>query len=171
VGVGWNSCSYAANAHNVKNPACQSQIRPVRLQWFLQMEPRFSHRLRVRFGECDPQGVVFNANYLLYFDVAYTELWRHAFGSWDVMVERGVDLVVAESNQRWRSPARFDDELDVGLTLSRLGNTAIATTYEMKVADRLVLEGAIRHVVIDPKDGAKQQMPDWLRSGLAPYAQ
>jgi len=135
------------------------------------MEPRFSHRLRVRFGECDPQGVVFNANYLLYFDVAYTELWRDAFGSWDVMVERGVDLVVAESMQRWRSPARFDDELDIGLTLSRLGNTAITTSYAMKAADRLVLEGEIRHVVIDAADGSKQAMPEWLRSGLAPYAQ
>jgi acyl-CoA thioester hydrolase len=135
------------------------------------MEPTYSHRLRVRFGECDPQGVVFNANYLLYFDVAYTELWRDAFGSWDVMVERGVDLVVAEARQRWRSPARFDDELDVGLVLSRLGNTAITTEFAMKAGDRLVLEGEIRHVVIDPKDGSKQQMPGWLREGLAPYAQ
>jgi acyl-CoA thioester hydrolase len=136
-------------------------------------EPRFTHRLRVRFGECDPQGVVFNANYLLYFDVAYTELWREAFpGGWDAMVQGGVDLVVAESNQRWRSPARFDDELDVHLTLSRLGNTAITTTYEMRTAqDVLVLEGEIRHVVVDPGTGAKEPMPDWLRSGLAPYAQ
>jgi acyl-CoA thioester hydrolase len=133
-------------------------------------EPRFTHRLRVRFGECDPQGVVFNANYLLYFDVAYTELWREAFGSWDIMVERGVDLVVAESRQRWRSPARFDDELDVGLALTRLGNTAITTTYEIRAAERAVLEGEIRHVVIDPKDGSKIAMPGWLREGLSPYA-
>ena len=37
---------------------------------------RFSHRLRVRYGECDPQGIVFNANYMLYVDVVFTELWR-----------------------------------------------------------------------------------------------
>jgi acyl-CoA thioester hydrolase len=135
------------------------------------MEPRYEHRLRVRFGECDPQGVVFNANYLLYFDVAYTELWRDAFGSWDVMVEQGVDLVVAEVRQRWRSPARFDEELDVGLTLTRLGKTAITTAFEMKAGERLVLEGEIRHVVIDPKDGAKIPMPGWLREGLEPYAE
>ena len=36
----------------------------------------FVHELRVRYGECDPQGIVFNANYLLYFDVAFTEYWR-----------------------------------------------------------------------------------------------
>ena len=39
----------------------------------------FSHRLRVRYGECDAQGIVFNANYLAYVDVALTELWREAF--------------------------------------------------------------------------------------------
>jgi acyl-CoA thioester hydrolase len=113
---------------------------------------------------------VFNANYLLYFDVAYTELWRDAFGGWDVMVERGVDLVVAEARQRWRSPARFDEELDVGLELARLGNTAITTAFEMKASGRLVVEGDIRHVVIDPKSGEKVAMPDWLRAGLEPYA-
>ena len=40
----------------------------------------FRHRIRVRWNECDPQGVVFNANYLAYFDVALTELWREAAG-------------------------------------------------------------------------------------------
>ncbi len=40
------------------------------------MPADFVHELRVRYGECDPQGIVFNANYLLYFDVAFTELWR-----------------------------------------------------------------------------------------------
>jgi hypothetical protein len=64
----------------------------------------FVHELRVRYGECDPQGIVFNANYLLYFDVAFTELWREAVGPWQEMVERGVDAVVAEANLRFRSP-------------------------------------------------------------------
>ena len=56
---------------------------------------RFEHQLRVRFGECDPQGIVFNAHYVAYFDVALTELWREALGSWGAMVERGVDAAVA----------------------------------------------------------------------------
>jgi acyl-CoA thioester hydrolase len=65
----------------------------------------------VRYGECDPQGIVFNANYLLYLDVAFTELWRAAVGPWQDMVDRGVDAVVAEANLVFRAPARFDDEL------------------------------------------------------------
>ena len=70
----------------------------------------FVHSLRVRFGECDPQGVVFNPNYLAYFDHTLTELWREAVGGWDTMVARGVDAVVGEANIRFRAapdrPAR-----------------------------------------------------------------
>ena len=74
--------------------------------------PAFVHEMRVRYGECDPQGIVFNANYLAYFDHTVTELWRAAMGSWDTMVQRGVDVVVGEANVRFRAPARFDDLID-----------------------------------------------------------
>jgi acyl-CoA thioester hydrolase len=73
--------------------------------------PPFRHELRVRYGECDPQAIVFNANYLLYFDVAFTELWREGIGAWDQMTGRGFDAVVAETRLRFRRPARFDDVL------------------------------------------------------------
>ena len=63
------------------------------------MSGPFRHRLRVRYNECDPQGVVFNANYLTYFDITITELWRE-LGGYQPMVEAGVDLVVAEAEAR-----------------------------------------------------------------------
>src|SRR6266850_2032541 len=63
----------------------------------------FVHELRVRYGECDPQGIVFNANYLLYFDVVFTELWRAAVGPWQEMVARGVDAVVADATLSFRA--------------------------------------------------------------------
>ena len=44
------------------------------------MSDPFRHRLRVRYNECDPQGVVFNANYLTYFDLTMGELWRELGG-------------------------------------------------------------------------------------------
>ena len=49
----------------------------------------FVHKLRVRYNECDPQNVVFNANYFTYFDITITELWREAFGSYDAMLAGG----------------------------------------------------------------------------------
>src|SRR3712207_5674038 len=81
----------------------------------------FVHRLRVRYSECDPQGVVFNANYLTYFDIALTELWREAIGPYAQMTEGGVDMVVAEARARYLAPARFDELLGIAVTPTRLG--------------------------------------------------
>ena len=72
----------------------------------------FRHRLRVRYNECDPQGVVFNANYLTYFDLTMGELWRE-LGGYQAMVDAGVDMVVAEATIRYLAPLRFDDELEL----------------------------------------------------------
>jgi len=131
---------------------------------------RFVHELRVRYGECDPQGIVFNANYLLYFDVAFTELWRAAVGPWQEMVERGVDAVVAETNIRFRAPARFDDELRLQAQIARLGATAITTEIEVMRDDQLLVEGWLRHVCVSTEDWGKIELPAWVRSGLRRFA-
>src|SRR5436853_2484833 len=76
----------------------------------------FRHRLRVRYGECDPQGVVFNANYLAYFDVVFTEFWREAVGDYTATtIDVGADMVVAESRIGFLGPAAFDENLDFEL--------------------------------------------------------
>ena len=130
------------------------------------MSEDFVHELRVRYGECDPQGIVFNANYLLYFDVAFTELWRTAVGPWQEMVERGVDAVVAESNLRFFKPARFDDELQLHLRIARLGDTALTTEIDVMREQELLLSGWLRHVCVDTETWNKTSIPEWIRGGL-----
>ena len=130
------------------------------------MSAPFVHRLRVRYGECDPQGIVFNANYLLYYDVAFTEFWREAVGPWEEMVERGYDAVVAETNLRFRAPARFDDELELRCSINNLGTTSITTEIDVYRSDELLLEGWLRHVVVDRESWRKAPAPDFIRSGL-----
>lgn len=134
------------------------------------MADPFVHELRVRYGECDPQGIVFNANYLLYFDVAFTEFWREALGSWNEMVERGVDAVVAEANARFRSPARFDDEVQLQVRVAELGRTSITTAIDVCRDGEVLVEGRLRHVFVDAKTWKKVEMPDWIREGLEEYA-
>jgi acyl-CoA thioester hydrolase len=129
----------------------------------------FRHRLRVRYGECDPQGVVFNANYLAYFDHILTEFWRETTGSYQAMVDAGTDMVVAETRILFRSPAAFDDELDFELRVARLGNTALECRIAAHVGDRPIVDGEIRHVFIDPATKQKQPMPDEIRAALEPY--
>src|SRR5215210_4140484 len=105
--------------------------------------------MRVRYGECDPQGVVFNANYLAYVDVVLTEFWREAVGGWHEMLEQGLDMVVAESRLRFRAPARFDDVLDLVLRIERLGTTSISFAVDIRRADgALLVEAETRHVLV-----------------------
>src|SRR4051812_22824865 len=102
----------------------------------------FRHRLRVRYGECDPQGVVFNANYLAYFDVILTEFWREAIGDYNAMIaEHAADMVAAESRIGFKSPAASDDELDFELRAARLGTPALPCHIDARVRDRLVVDG------------------------------
>ena len=130
----------------------------------------YEHSLRVRYSECDAQGVVFNANYLAFFDVIITEFWREAVGDYNAMIEDGADMVVGESRIRFLGPAMFDEELDFELRVARLGNTAVSTLIDARVGERPVVAGEMRHVFIDPATKAKRQIPDDIRTALEPYA-
>jgi acyl-CoA thioester hydrolase len=126
----------------------------------------FVHRLRVRYSECDQQGVVFNAHYLSYYDVAVTELWRARICSYQEMIDKGDDLVVAESRLRYLRPARFDDEIDIAMNIHHLGTTSMVIRPEFRVGDALVTEGEIRHVFVDPATLAKKPIPEYVRARL-----
>jgi len=129
----------------------------------------FSHDLRVRYAECDPQGVLFNAHYLAYFDISLTELWRAAFGSYGAMLERGIDLVVAEAQLRYLRPARFDDQLRLQIAIVRLGNSSIVSRHDVLRGEQPLAQGTMRHVVVDPATLGKAVIPEWARVGLAPW--
>jgi acyl-CoA thioester hydrolase len=129
----------------------------------------FTHRLRVRYSECDQQGVVFNAHYLSFYDVALTELWRAAIGPYTDVVETGYDLVVAEARIRFREGARFDELLDVRMPVVKLGVTSMIVRPEFRVDDRLIADGEVRHVFIDPPTKSKKEIPPDVRLALEPY--
>jgi acyl-CoA thioester hydrolase len=135
------------------------------------MSGPFRHRMRVRFNECDPQGVVFYANYLAYFDIAMTELYREALGSFQALLELGADLVVAEAGIRYRASARFDDELDLVARVGRLGTTSTTTAVAIERAGdgELLVEGELRHVCVDPKTLRKRELPPEVLAALRPY--
>jgi acyl-CoA thioester hydrolase len=129
----------------------------------------FSHPLRVRYAECDPQQIVFNANYFAYFDIAMTELWRAAAGSYGAMLEQGIDMVVAEASARFHGAARFDDELALEVLITRLGTTACTTRHRVLRGEEALVEGEMRHVFVDRESLQKTPIPDWLREALGPW--
>ncbi|HKP92010.1 MAG TPA: thioesterase family protein [Thermoleophilaceae bacterium] len=128
----------------------------------------FTHALRVRYGECDPQGVVFNANWLAYFDIVITELWRELIGDYSGMVEEGADMMVAEATIRFRGPARFDDLVEFRLSVASMSNSALSTRIEAWVGEALAVEGGLRHVFVEPGTTTKRAIPERIRAALTP---
>jgi acyl-CoA thioester hydrolase len=122
----------------------------------------------VRFGECDPQGVVFNANYLLYLDVAFTELWRERLGGYAEMIERGIDVMLVQSNLSYRRAARADDEIDVRLRIAALGTTSVTMEATVERAGETLVEATLVHVFVDAASLEKTPIPGDLRTLLAP---
>jgi acyl-CoA thioester hydrolase len=137
------------------------------------MAEPFRYRLRVRWAECDLQGVVFYPEYLAYLDHTITELWREAIGPYaQIVPDHGVDMVVAEAEMTYRASARFDDELEIAATVTKLGSTSVTTAFTIeRLADGALLsEGRLRHVFVDPADFAKTEMPPAIRSALGRFA-
>ena len=136
------------------------------------MAEPFRYRLRVRWSECDLQGVVFYPNYLAYFDHLLTELWREAVGSYARIQDLGIDLVVAEAGIRYRSAARFDEEIEVRAVVSGLGTTSMTLdlTVERVEDGALIAEGELRHVFVDPDTFQKREMPELVRDRLRRFA-
>jgi acyl-CoA thioester hydrolase len=129
----------------------------------------YVHRLKVRYHECDAQGVVFNANWLMYFDVAMTAMFSTAFGSYQGMVEAGADVMTVEATARFKAPWRFEDELEIAWAIERLGTTSMVSAVTATRDGATLVEGREVHVFVDPATHAKLEIPPHVRERLAPY--
>ncbi|MBB5857996.1 acyl-CoA thioesterase [Amycolatopsis umgeniensis] len=123
--------------------------------------------LRVRYHECDGQGIVFNANYLAYVDMAMFEVERTLYGSHEAALALGVDVVVAESNLRYRAPCRYDDELVVSVFMNHLGTTSLIIDFEISRDGAVCTEATTRYVFVDPATLKKAAPPAVVREVYA----
>jgi acyl-CoA thioester hydrolase len=87
-----------------------------------------------------------------------------------MLVQFGVDLVLAEAQVRYRAPARFDDLLDVTLTVTTLGTTSMTLALAVTRDGDELIDGELRYVFVEPEGWAKAPMPDALRAALEAYA-
>ena len=131
------------------------------------MSSEYRHTLRVRYGECDAQGVVYFARYADFVDIGMTEMWRARIRPYAEMVEAGSDMVVAELTLRYRGPALFDEEIDVVIDVDRLGETSLTCACRIERDGDVLVEGSIRQVCIDPATKAKKPLPPDVRAALA----
>jgi acyl-CoA thioester hydrolase len=124
---------------------------------------------RVRYAETDRMGVVYHANYLVWFEIGRTEFCRaRGFAYKDMEENDHAYLVVAESYCRYKAPAYYDDELVVRTHITELRRRSVRFGYEIyRPSDgTIIAEGETGHVVTDP-NGRVITLPDSYRIALS----
>jgi acyl-CoA thioester hydrolase len=117
-------------------------------------------KIRVRYAETDQMGVVYYANYLVWMEVARVDFCREiGFDYKQMEIDDGIFLAVAESNCRYKSPARFDEEITIVTKVTEAGRRILSFEYEMKCGDRKVATGQTRHVFVG-RNMRPVQLPD-----------
>ena len=129
-------------------------------------------RIRVRYGECDAQGVVFDARYADYADIAATEYIRALIGNYQTLIDAGFDNQVVNLTIDWFASARFDDVLELGVAVEHVGNSSFRLKTDCKkvLADgsfALLATMRTTYVVVDNKQFTKQAIPEAMREHLA----
>jgi acyl-CoA thioester hydrolase len=121
--------------------------------------------VRVRYAETDQMGVVYHANYLIWFEIGRVELMRALGFEYKLMeTEDDCFIVVAEATCRYLHPARYDESLRVRTRISQAGNRVVKYAYELlRDSDNAVLAtGATTHVICG-RDGRPKQIPTKYR--------
>jgi acyl-CoA thioester hydrolase len=117
--------------------------------------------IRVRFGETDLMGIVHHASYLSYFEAARVAWLRRRGVTYKTWAERGWHLPVVEAHLRYRAPAKFEDVLEVEVSLSEIRSHSLRYAYRVTRDGQLLAEGDTRLACVD---GAHelQKLPDAL---------
>lgn len=118
--------------------------------------------IRVRYAETDRMGLLHHANYLVYFEQARTELLRQMGLTYRDMEDQGFFLVITNVEVKYRSPAKYDDILNIKTTVARTTPVRIEHTYEVTCAGRSVAEGKTTLACVD-RAGKLQALPDWFQ--------
>jgi acyl-CoA thioester hydrolase len=121
-------------------------------------------RLRVRYAETDQMGVVYYANYLVWFEVARAD-WLRSFGwTYREMEESGLLLPVIEAQCEYRAPARYDDEVEIRTSGRLLSLVRVAFSYEIRLgADATIAAlGRTTHAAMG-RDGRPSRLPDRIQ--------
>jgi acyl-CoA thioester hydrolase len=126
-------------------------------------------RVRVRYAETDQMGIVYHANYFIWFEVGRTDLLRSAGWTYREMEAEGFALPVIEARCEYQRPARYDDELEVRTSGEQISPIRVAFDYAVvRPADETVVAtGRTVHATLD-RDGKPCRLPERIRTLLWP---
>lgn len=131
-----------------------------------------THRLRVRYGECDPMGVVHHASYLPWLEEGRTELLRGSGISYAQLEAAGFFLVIVRVGMSYKRPGRYDDVVEIRTRVVGGSRVKIEHEYEVWAIERgghvpgadapeLLATGNTTLACVG-KDGKVRELPDWL---------
>lgn len=118
-------------------------------------------KVRVRYAETDQMGVVYHANYLVWFEVGRVEFIRQTGLDYATMEREGALIAVVDVSARYKAPARYDEELLVRTTLAGFRGSIVKFRYAiLRAADEALLcEGETTHIVVG-RDMKKRDLPE-----------
>jgi acyl-CoA thioester hydrolase len=121
--------------------------------------------VRVRYAETDRMGVVYYANYFVWFEIGRTDWLRETGHSYRAMEDQGVQLPVIEAHCEYRRAAKYDDELEIRTQAALLTPVRIRFDYEIVRGDETLVTGHTIHAALDPR-GRPCRLPDGVRDLL-----
>lgn len=128
---------------------------------------RFSHPLRVRWAECDLQGIVFFGRYYEYFDIGMTEYLRALGVAYPGdFLAAGGDLFIKHSECEHQGSARFDEVIDIDTRIARLGRSSIVFEFRVARAGEALATGQIVYVFADPEARETLALPAAFRDAV-----
>jgi acyl-CoA thioester hydrolase len=122
-------------------------------------------RVRVRYAETDQMGVVYYANYLVWFEIGRTDLLRDAGWTYRSMEAEGFSLPVIEAHCDYRQSARYDDELEIRTSGSMVSPVRVRFDYEIGRGEVVLASGYTIHATLD-RNGRPCRLPERVRGVL-----
>lgn len=125
-------------------------------------------RQKIRYSDCDPQGIVFNGNYARYWDDAVTDWFEEAGFGGEELGGIGTDVVTARLEMDFKAAATLGDVVETSMAVERFGNTSMTVAVETKrVSDDLVVvAGRAIYVFVDPDTFRPAPVPEAIKEGL-----
>jgi acyl-CoA thioester hydrolase len=126
------------------------------------MIPESSTELRVRYAETDQMGVVYHTNYLIWCEIARTDLIRTLGASYRELEDRGIRLAVSEASIRYIAAARYDDRIRIETRLTRVTSRTLVFDYTILNADssQRLATASTTLISLDPSNRVSALPPD-----------
>jgi acyl-CoA thioester hydrolase len=126
---------------------------------------------KIRYSDCDPQGIVFNGNYARYWDDAVTDWFEDAGYGGEGLGGSGVDVVAARIEMDFKAAARLGDVLETSIVVEDLGNTSMTLGFTTRRLsdDAVVAVGREVIVVVDETEFRPTAIPEDVRATLESF--